>query len=293
MRRKTTRAWFLVAWSTIAISLGIAGWSVSVRWRAEAGLAEIPWRNARLASASERPRTVAVAPAAPPRSVETAPAPDPSAPPRPEPKQRPDIGELLSTHPDLLTDYEKSFKGQLDQRYRRLFQRLRLSPQQVGQIEGLLLRDDENELDLAMTAASQGFAHDDPTAKKFRQDQKIELKAALQGVLGPGDYETLQRFDQAQRVRSWAEDVAGLLALSPTPLTGEQRDQLTQIVADASSSYQKGGIANIDDVAWERVLATAPTFLAEPQQAALRAKVQMTQLRALLPQFFAQLPQAK
>ena len=200
---------------------------------------------------------------------------------------RPDVNAIFAAHPELEAAYRKATLGKLHQTYDRLWNRMGLSSAQIEQVFAILMRDDENEMDLAMTANALKLSSDDPSLRQFRGEENTVTRAALESALGSQGYQTLQDYNRALTVQSAAEDVASLTAASGSPMTGAQTEQLTQVLAEASASYRNGGRPNWISTDWEQVLSKAPLFLTPPQVTALQAKAQQAKVAAMLAQFYA------
>ncbi len=268
--------------------LGLALLAVVRRHRAELRLAELAATDRAIQAAILRSRTPAATPGhsggnpreEPPRRT-VAGQSEAEAP------ARPDLDEIFSAHPELRAAYLKATAGRLHQTYDRLWGRLGLSSAQIEQAISILMRDDENEIDLAMTARSLKLAGDDPALQRFRREEMAETQSALESVLGSQAYQALRDYNRILLMRATAEDVASLAAVSESPLTGAQTEQLTRLLAEASAGYRNGGRPNLASTDWESVLDQASAFLAPPQLAALQAKAQQARTAAMLSQFYA------
>ena len=72
-------------------------------------------------------------------------------------------------------------------------------------------------------------------------------------------------------------------AATATPMNADQADQLTEILANASSSYQRGGVARPGfAINWDKALPQAAQVLSPDQLAVLQAQVAPTQSMAQL-----------
>jgi hypothetical protein len=201
--------------------------------------------------------------------------------------RHPDLNKIFAAHPELETAYQKATVGKLHQTYDRLWGRLGLSSGQIEQAVSIMMRDDENEMDLAMTAEALKLPANDPALRQFRHEEMAATQSALESALGPQGYEALRDYNRVLTMRTSAEDVASLTAASDSPMTGAQTEQLTQVLAEANGSYRNGGRPNWISTDWDDVLDKASTFLTPPQLSALKTKAQQARAAAMLAQFYS------
>lgn len=199
----------------------------------------------------------------------------------------PDVNEIFAAHPELQAAYKQATAGRLHQTYDRLWARLGLSSAQIEQAVSVLMRDDENEMDLSMTAAALKLSEDDPALRQYRREEMATTQSSLELVLGPQGYQALRDYNRTLAMRSTAEEVAAITAVSDAPLTGLQTEQLTQVLAEATTSYRHGGQPDRASTDWDDVLRKAAMFLTPPQLAAVQAKAQQAKTAAMLTQFYA------
>jgi hypothetical protein len=274
-------------------SLGVATLAIAHRHRVESRVAELERTN-RVGSAAKpatRPTAVAARPSAnipPPKAANSSSTKEDGKPRSPA---RPDVGELFAAHPELQAAYQRAVGGRLHQTYGRLFGRLGLSSAQIDQAVALLVQDAEHELDLAMTAQTLQLATDDPALWRFRGGEKSDTEAKLESLLGAQGMQTWRDYNRALGMRATAEDVASLTLATDTPMTGAQMEQLTRVLAEASSTYREGGLPEWSTTDWPEVLRHASTFLTPAQLVVLQAKIQQAAAAALLSQFYASRPQ--
>lgn len=282
----TPRSILIIAGVGTVLCLGVAGWARSQRVVATGGTGQPVSRLALQGSGSSvRPIPGTSGPAAA-RSPETPLTTASDGSPATH-GSRLDVGRVFAERPELQSAYRAAVKGRLHQTYDQWFERQGLTPTQIEQVIAILLRDDEDELDLAMAGRALAFPRDDGTLREFRRAERAETAAALSVVIGDARLRALQDFDRAQAMRPTADAVASLLVASGTPLSAGEADQLTQVLAEASGQYRRGGRPSWETTDWDSVLARAEDFLAPPQQAALRAEVQRARAVALLDQYFA------
>jgi hypothetical protein len=84
-------------------------------------------------------------------------------------------------------------------------------------------------------------------------------------LLGEAGHQQLQQFERMLPVQDPVIRLAGATALAGVPLTAQQGQQMTAIVATASGSFQDGGRANYTDVDWTAVDIAARQVLSPEQ----------------------------
>jgi hypothetical protein len=144
------------------------------------------------------------------------------------------------------------------------FKARNLSPAQIEQFKDIMAQAAEIGLDLK--AAEQVTGMSAPST--VQQGYRNEINGALTTLLGE---EGIRQYRQYSRAAA-AQDriiatLAGELANTDSPLTAEHAVQLTQVLADASSSYQQGGAPTKESIDWNLAVARAHGVLS-PQQLA-------------------------
>jgi hypothetical protein len=277
------------AWILVLLSAGLAAWACNQRRQAQAEIAELATAQSSLESAIQRAQV----------SIERHNRAKASASARSEAagpgkaKARPDIDAIISSHPDLLATYVKGIRGYTEQMYGALFARLHLTPDQIDRLETLIVNDLESQLDLNSTAQAQGLSNDDPAIVKEREQQTADLHSAEQDLLGQDAYDAFHTATRAEAIRGTVEQVSYMTQFSANPLTGDQSEQLVQLMAQASSDFRNGKEATSDSLDWDTVMAQAPSFLAPSQVATLQGVAQLNRFRTLARAFDAQQAPAK
>jgi hypothetical protein len=203
----------------------------------------------------------------------------------------------LVDNPKLQAAYLAARKAQLDRLYGPLFKSLNLAPGQAEQLKSLLTQRMEQELDLvsAVPAAvhmsnsggNQWFTSSlgldvgggstrDPdvrAALDLMQQADASFQSSATDLLGADGYKQFDAYARALPMRSMADDLAGALATGANPLTPDQLDQLTQLLAQSSASYAKGRPANPGQIDWTQALQQAGSLLSPPQLSAFKAAV--------------------
>jgi hypothetical protein len=212
----------------------------------------------------------------------------PKSPAATTPATHPDTAASLEANPGLRALFRKSFQADLAVRYRPFYDTARLSPEQIRKFEQLMIEAEEVKMDFQATAKALGFTPADPALGTLRAQGVAELKAAATNVLGEEAYSQLLQFRRAEPLQVAVNDLAMLVAQSPTPLSAAQAGQLLTTMANASSRYRTGDRADLGSVDWPQALAQAQSFLAPAQIEAFKTNVQLQQVSALAKQFYQQ-----
>jgi hypothetical protein len=176
-------------------------------------------------------------------------------------------------------------KGQIVQRFAGLFKDLKLPPEKLAEFENLMVDRQNAAADVLIAASQQGMnpMQDPQQFRQMVQDSQNEIDQKIQATLGPADFSQFQTFQQTQNQRGTVNQLQQNLSFTDTPLTDDQKAQMTQIMAQSAPAGQGGGGA-ITDTA----INLAQGVLSAPQVDALRSMQQLqqanSQLQALLSQ---------
>jgi len=213
-------------------------------------------------------RAAQVAASAPAAAKKSAPAP-----------AGPSTDELLAQEPKLQMLYLASQRAGLATRYGPLFEALHLTSEQIAKFEDHILKRAEQRLDLESAMQALPGADNDRAAATLARQSAEEFQAVQIELLGADDYQQLRQYERSLPVRTLIVDrLGGELAATATPLTAPQAELLTQALANASSRYQKGGVASKDTINWEAVLAQTPGLLSAAQLETFKATVVREQI---------------
>jgi len=256
--------------------------------------ASIEQESQRLEREASARQNRAQAPKGAPGSAKAGPSPKAAPAPAARKLDRA-VGALLQS-PRLQAQYLEAKRARLERTYGPLFRSLNLSPDQVSRFAALEIQREEETLDIAgavPTALRSSFSDgqwftgslslgvggtpgdpDTQAAAKLLQQANQGFQDAAATLLGPDGYGQLVDYERAMPMRGVVDDVAGSLATS-SPLSPEQANQLTQILAQASSSYTKGRTATLSPIDWDQALQQASSVLSPPQMASLNQVIAM------------------
>lgn len=154
--------------------------------------------------------------------------------------------------------------------YGTLFRRLGLSPDQIDQFSRIMLRHREQLWDLRDVldeAAAQGAVATEAEAAvaKLRAEARTECDSAQRALLGDGGYRELREYERTLPARRIVSDIAGTAVLADIPFSPQQAEQLTTILANASSDYREGKAATDRTIDWAAADAQARGVLSAEQ----------------------------
>jgi RNA polymerase sigma factor (sigma-70 family) len=161
------------------------------------------------------------------------------------------------------------------QRYVALFSSLGLKADQQAQFLRLLAQRSSLGLTWNTTESPDSPAGVIGSGSDSLSDD--QLAAQMRGLLGNDGYQKYTDFDRSSAAQSLAQQLAGLLYATSTPLAASQASQVAQILAQSSADYQGGkGLWSPAQINWEAALGNAQAVLTAPQMAALRNLQEMT-----------------
>ena len=149
--------------------------------------------------------------------------------------------------------------------YGPLFRSLSLSPAQSERFLDVTLKGEERQMDLSAVMRSQGLSEDDPMVAKLRGESDAGLQAALRELLGEAGYRQAQDYGRTSVVRELVSGLAGAAAVAGVPINAQQAEQLTYLLANASSRYRSGGPAEVAEIEWDKIDTPARAILSESQ----------------------------
>ena len=185
-------------------------------------------------------------------------------------------------------------KAGLDQQYAKLFKSLALTPEQLDKFKNLLVEKRTAMMDVLAAAREQGInPRSDPQAfQKLVSDAQSAVDDSIRSTIGDAGFSQYQNYEKTLPERNTVATVATSLSYTSTPLTDDQQERLTAILAaNAPPSRSSnplpigfgpgggtGGTARINDTD----IAQAAGVLSADQLAALRELQQQQQAQAEL-----------
>jgi hypothetical protein len=186
----------------------------------------------------------------------------------------------LASDPKLLAPYLHAFRESLLTKYGPLFRTLGLSPEQIEKFQDLKVRIEQNSLSLEAATAAHGV-NPNGTAYLAMGQEINNQNEDLEDAFFEGDPATIAQYREYQNVqaaRDLAYTVATNSAFSDGPLTSDQAEQLTAILAANSQRSKSGGVV-AGTINWDAAAVQAQGILTAPQLTALESLRQQTELQ--------------
>jgi hypothetical protein len=157
--------------------------------------------------------------------------------------------------------------------YGLLFRTLGLLPEQIEKFQNIVAKRDEQIIDLNDVLLEAVSAKKTPlelgamssAVTKLKAQAETEYQAGMREVLGEAEYQQLRDYDRTVAVRNMVSGFGGAAMMAGTPLTVQQAEQFTQVLAKASSSYLTGGSASTETIDWSFADPQARQILSEAQ----------------------------
>jgi len=193
----------------------------------------------------------------------------------------------LLDHPDLFALYLRSYQASSALRFRPLFGALHLSPTQIQQFQELTAENKRLQI-AAQAETGLGTASSGAFTAATTSPDQAGLQAAMNNLLGPEGYDRLQNYERTLPARDAINQIV-LFAAESAPITNQQADVLTQLVADADPAYRQGGqVGDVSDLDWAAIVDRSQTILSAPQVNILKTLGADARLAATYAQVFYQ-----
>jgi hypothetical protein len=163
-------------------------------------------------------------------------------------------------------------KAWLALRNAALYRRLNATPAQIASYEDLVVNHFLRMQDIAEAAQAEKMLRTDPAIVQMESDENGQYVQQLQQLgqaLDPGMAQAVADFEKLSPARSLVDAVAGNLYNTDDPLTPQQADQLTQILANNSAHYVGGRHVDMNDLNMPAAITQAQAVLSPTQVAAL------------------------
>jgi RNA polymerase sigma factor (sigma-70 family) len=172
--------------------------------------------------------------------------------------------QFLAAHPETATMITGYAGTMVTVRYRELFKRLDLTPSQIEQFRSLSLQ---------MEAGVRGYTSSQEPAVEINIGDltRKQIENQIRELLGPSGYAQYEDLDRNLRgqTRQLAAQIVRGDYFSDAPLTTEQANRLTEIVAQNSPDFRQGRWVNVANLDWDKTLTEAASVLPARQLAAL------------------------
>lgn len=173
---------------------------------------------------------------------------------------------FLQSHPETSTLITGHASHRVTILYGELLRQLHLTPEQSDQFRALA---QQLEAGVRWYTSTQVPYAEVNVGNLTRQ----QIEEQIRELSGPADFAQYVEYTRNLRggTRQLAEQIARSNYFSATPLTPEQADRLTEIVAQNSPEFAAGRRVNLVTLDWDKTLAAAGSVLPAPQLAALSA----------------------
>lgn len=172
--------------------------------------------------------------------------------------------EALMNDPKLQALWLNSGRARLAQEYGPLFSALALTSAQTERFVALALKRQEQLMDLAGAAQTQG-ADSKQAVAALQQKANEECQAAQTELLGADGFRRLQEYERSAQIRSAVNAFVGAAVQAGEPILAVQAGQLTEALANATSRFAAGGRAEVMTVNWDAADAQARQILTPGQ----------------------------
>ncbi len=175
------------------------------------------------------------------------------------------LTEAILRDPKLQALQLESVRAQFRARYGPLLQRLNLTEAQIAKLTEARVKSVAAGMDLQAVMNQQKLAGNDPVIQKLRREAEDELRTAQTEALGADGFAELKDYDRTMPARETVNHLAGAAALNGVPLTADQAERLTAILAAAGKSGRNG--VNLSNIDWAAVDLQAQGVLSAAQLA--------------------------
>ncbi len=184
-------------------------------------------------------------------------------------------------HPDYLKLSVEKYRAGLGLQYGPLYQRLRLTPEQIAKFEANRTEFQLVTQEVFSAAVAKGVSIATPGIMGIAQEPVVRLEQELKAMLGEAGYAHYTNYKRAESGLEVVTTVAGNLYRTDTPLTAQQGEQLTQAVVSATRAVPTapGSKAVRHETDWAAVAAQAQGALTPSQVRVLNAVLEGKRLQ--------------
>ncbi len=145
-------------------------------------------------------------------------------------------GMEMLAHPEYVRLSVEKYRAGLALQFGPLYRMLGLTPEQIAKFETNRVEFQQVTQDVWSAAVAKGVSVNDPAVTGLARDAMGSLEKDVQTILGPEGYKSFTQYNRAQASLEIVTALAGNLYRTPTPLSSQQGDQLTQAVLGATRS---------------------------------------------------------
>ncbi len=178
--------------------------------------------------------------------------------------QSPTLVEFMEKSPELTRLWRQRTRAGERLTYGAMFVTHGFSSEEIERFGDILNEHNLRSEDIWRAAAAHNVTHGDPVLETLRKEEDARYRESLTAALGAVRAQEIREYDRKIRPRQLTDGLAASVAFT-APLTREQADRFTQIIAEATPSYVEGGDADSRKVDWAQVDAKARMILTPAQ----------------------------
>lgn len=178
--------------------------------------------------------------------------------------------DLLLSDPVYQELSVRQYRAGLPLTHGPFYRKRGLSPEQVAEFERILTEQHQAMTDAMAAARSQGFSLSDPALKAVPISDVSTPK--LRELLGEAGFDEYRAYSQSLKSRRALDPLVVSLYHTDTPLTLEQADRLTALMAQNTPKTPVSGMMSLAaSPDWDTLIGQAEKVLSSPQLGQLRA----------------------
>lgn len=174
-----------------------------------------------------------------------------SGSPATKPVRSDSIEHIIRNEPEAQAVYLESQRAALRATYGPLFRELGLAPAEWDIFRSNIMALREKNMDLNYLLLEDGA--DLASIARLRTIASEEYEAAQRSLLTNEQLGRLKEYERTSPLRTMVNAIAGASVVEGVPIDAQQADQIVQILAQASTSFQRGGTAGLASVQWPAV----------------------------------------
>ncbi len=163
-------------------------------------------------------------------------------------------------------------KTVIEATYRPLFERMKLSREQIASVITVMLNTVEPEGNDLHGMGDYVFSTADQPLREG------EARERLRAILGEQRFMEYRDFERTIHAHRFVDLLSRIAYAGGVPLTCEQRERLPYLVAKSSADYAAGRDVSVRRLDWPRLKDGAKQMLNEPQHEALVAAIEQVRL---------------
>lgn len=176
-----------------------------------------------------------------------------------------DLRKLIVSNPKMENLFVATVRDRVRWEYGLLFSRHKLSPAQIEKFVDSATKLQELEMDLYAVGEADSGSRE--SVRELSRKAQEEHTAVMRELLGEEAATIVRDYNRMGSARNAVGEIGGAAAMAGVPLSATQAQQLYDILSNASSTYQKGGFADLRSIDWTAADAQAAKILSPAQLA--------------------------